>query len=693
MIECPRDVGGCAGGAGDGPVCAICGTRLRARARFCDACGTAVAAGMEIAEYKQVTVLMADVVQSMRITASVGAERFRELMAQLVDRAVLIVRYHGGTLDKFTGDGFMALFGAPVALEDHAVRACRAGLDIQRAIGELASEVSRLDGVDLLLRIGLSSGEVIVGDIGTTAASYTAIGEQVGMAQRMEAVAPSGAVMLSESTVRLVEDAVVLAEPLPMHVKGAAGPVHPRRLVAMAPRARTTSSDVPLVGRETEIATLTGLLDRAATGSGSVVALVGAAGRGKTRLVSEVAERAESRGTEVIFTFCEPHLSEVSFRVIARLLRAMWRMRGLDDLAARIRMREQMPADATTDDLLLLDDLLGIAPADARLPDIDAEQRRRRLTSLITHAQLRRSRSALFVIEDVHWIDRVSESMIADFISSGSRTATTVLLTHRPEYRGALRELPGLRSMEVGALSEPQTSTLVAELIGADPSVARISRMVIGRAGGNPFFAKEITRDLAERGVLVGKPGRYTCAVEIGEVLVPATLQATLAARIDRLTSTAKRTLCAASVIGTRFNLNLLGKLGVNVDMTELVDTELVIPGDPGPDPECTIRHPLIREVAYGSLLTADRARLHRRVAAAIEDYERGSGDQSAGLIAEHLQAAGDLQAACRWHLRAAAWAANRDHAAAQRSRLRAESIVDADPVSVRPALGHSPGE
>jgi class 3 adenylate cyclase len=665
----------------DGLICKTCGTRLRDVAKFCDACGAAVSATSKKAEYKQVTVLIADVVRSMALTAAVGAERFREIVAQLVDIAAVIVQRNGGIIDKFTGDGFMALFGAPIALEDHAIRACRAALDIQNAVGQLTVDVARHDNVELSLRIGLSSGQVVVGGISSAAAGYTAIGEQVGMAQRMEAAAEPGAVMLSESTVRLVEGAVILAEPQTIRVKGATDPVHPRSLIGIAPRAQTASLDVPLIGREGELAALIDLVDHPTVGKRAVVAVVGPAGRGKTRLVAEVAAHAENRGFDVIFTFCESHLTEVSFRVVARLLRAMWRMRGLDDVAARIRVRENM-SGADPDDLLLLDDLLGIGAPNVKLPDIDPESRRRRLTALIIDARLRRSHPALFVVEDVHWIDRVSESMIADFLASGSRTSATVLLTYRPEYRGALRDIAGGQTITLGALSDSQTSKLVTGLIGTHPSVTQISHMVIARAGGNPFFAKEITQELAERGILVGEPGMYTCVADAGEVVVPATLQATLAARIDRLSPAAKNTLCAASVIGTRFSSELLGKLGITIEISELISAELVDPAGGETTSEYTIRHPLIREVAYGSLLAADRARLHRQLAAAIEDYERDSGDQSAGLIAEHLQAAGDLQAAYRWHLRAAAWAADRDRDAAQRSRLRAERIVDSRPAA-----------
>src|SRR5271170_3418534 len=215
--------------------CRTCGTEPLENARFCHGCGSPVQDGDTHAEYKQVTVLFADVVHSMDIAAAVGPERLREIMADLVDRASAVVQRYGGTVDKFTGDGIMAVFGAPVALEDHAVRACLAALGVQEEANWLAADVHDRDGVDLQLRVGLNSGQVIAGEIGSGALGYTAVGEQVGLAQRIESVAPPGGVMLSESTARLVEGAV-LGQPELLRVKGAEESVPARRLLGMSER-------------------------------------------------------------------------------------------------------------------------------------------------------------------------------------------------------------------------------------------------------------------------------------------------------------------------------------------------------------------------------------------------------------------------------------------------------------------------
>jgi class 3 adenylate cyclase len=213
--------------------CRTCGTEPLENARFCHSCGTPVEDSDAHAEYKQVTVLFADVVHSMDIASAVGAERLREIMADLADRCAAVVERYGGTVDKFTGDGVMAVFGAPVALEDHAVRACLSALGIQEEAARLAAEVRDRDGIDLQLRVGLNSGQVIAGEIGSGSFGYTTVGEQVGMAQRMESVAPPGGVMLSASTARLIEGAAVLGEPELVQIKGAEEPVRARRLLGM----------------------------------------------------------------------------------------------------------------------------------------------------------------------------------------------------------------------------------------------------------------------------------------------------------------------------------------------------------------------------------------------------------------------------------------------------------------------------
>jgi class 3 adenylate cyclase len=662
-------------------VCSSCGIEpSRAGARYCDACGKPLGGPAGHAEFKQVTVLFADVVRSMDIAAAVGPERLREVMAELVGRSAAVVRRYGGTMDKFTGDGLMAVFGAPIALEDHGVRACLAALAIQTEADRLAVEVQRADGITLELRVGLNSGQVVAGEIGSGITGYTAIGQQVGLAQRMESVAPPGGVMLSESTCHLVEHAATLAERELVRIKGFNEPIGARRLLAIEPRhVLVGGPESTLVGRSREMAAIGAILDRTVHGRGVVVGVAGPPGIGKSRLARETAALAAGRGFEVFWSFCESHASDIPFHAVTRLLRARTGIAEMDRRDARAHVRAQMP-DAAEEDLVLLDDLLGIAEPDIPSSYIAPDARRRRLTALINAASLVRTQPALYIIEDAHWIDAVSESMLVDFLSVVPQTPAMVLITYRPEYRGGLIGLPSAQTIALAPLDDSDTSDLLDELLGSDRSVGELGTAIVSRVGGNPFFAEEIVRDLVERGVLRGQRGAHVCQSGITEVSVPPNLQATIGARIDRLGREAKLTLNAAAVIGTRFGTELLTSLGVEPVLDELIRAELIDHVTFTPRADYAFRHPLIRAVAYESQLKSDRAEWHRRLAAAIPEREPGTVDENAALIAQHLEAAGDLRAAYGWLMRAGGWSTNRDIAAARISWERARQIADALP-------------
>ncbi|OBI47060.1 adenylate/guanylate cyclase domain-containing protein [Mycobacterium sp. E796] len=656
--------------------CATCEIELREGARFCDGCGSPITP-QQSAEYKQVTVLFADVVGSMDIAEAVGAERLREIMADLFDRCAAIVDRYAGTVDKFTGDGIMAVFGAPIALEDHALCSCLAALDIQDAVQELAGQVQSRDGIHLQLRVGLNSGEVIAGDVGSNPWNYTAVGLQVGMAQRMESVAPPGGVMLSESTARLVDDVAALGTPENVLLKGVEDPVVAWPLLSMRTGRFHYSRRVSkLVGRGWELATLTALLDRSVAGRGCVVSVVGPVGIGKSRVVDEIVAVAIPRLIRVFSTYCESHTGEVPFLVVERLMRAAFGVEDMSDHEARALLRDRVPA-ADHADQVLLEDTLGIRDPDDELPDIAPDARRRRLTALVCDAALASAAPTVYVIEDAHWIDPSSESLLADFISVVPRTHSLVLITYRPEYAGALSQLAGAQKISLAPLTFSDTKALVVQLLGTDPSVAGLVERIAERAAGNPFFVEEIVRDLTDRNVLQGAPGAYLNASGSTDVAVPATLQAAIAARIDRLDGATKATLNAAAVIGVRFRADLLAALADCSTLDHLVHAHLIEQVNFTPVAEYAFRQPLIQTVAYRSQLKAGRAALHTRLAATLAERDPGSVDENAALIAEHLEAAGDLAAAFGWHMRAGTWLTRRDIRAARMSWQRACHVAD----------------
>jgi adenylate cyclase len=383
---------------------------------------------------------------------------------------------------------------------------------------------------------------------------------------------------------------------------------------------------------------------------------------------------ASARNVPVFTAYCESHTSDIPFTVIARLIRATSGLEGLDRETARARLRDQTP-HVESDDVRILEDLLGVRDPSEPLPAIAPDARRRRVTTLINAGSMARTEPAVYVIEDAHWIDEASESLLTEFMAVIPQTPSLMLITYRPEYQGALTRVPGTQTIALRPLTDEQVSALSSELLGADPSLSGVTALVADRAAGNPFFAEETVRDLAERGVLAGRPGGYSLQGDVANVEVPATLQATIGARIDRLAPRAKKTLNAAAVVGMRFDADLLTALVDDADVTPLITAQLVDQVRFAPRVEYSFRHPLIRTVAYESQLKSDRAQLHQRLAAEIES--RAAADENAALIAEHKEAAGDLHAAFDWHMRAATWSTWRNIAAARSSWNRAQRVAD----------------
>jgi adenylate cyclase len=680
-------------GAGDGrmvsPVseatgrCGSCGNDLRAKARFCDVCGSPVSPRPATGEHKQVTVLFADVVGSMKLAAAVDAERLQELMNELFNRAAAVVQRYQGTVDKFTGDGLMALFGAPAALEDHALRACISALEIQSVTNELAAEVLRRDGVALQIRVGLNSGEVIAGEIGSGQGRYTAVGHPVGMAQRIESAAPPGGVMCSLSTARLVEKATRLGSVEDISVKGADAPVPARQLLGMESERMVLGRGAGLMlGRDAEMNRLQNLFD---THRGRLVAIVGPPGLGKSRLLSEFTATAASRGADVVVARCEAHTSTLAFRALSRMLRAMFKVGGLSASEAREHMRAQCPGllRPHSADAQILFEAMGIADSMAPQLQVGADGRRRRLVEMLAQAVRARPGRTVFALEDAHWIDEPSDDILAEVATTLDGTTSMFVMTYRPEFRGALHRRSG-QTMTLQPLSESMSVRLVRHLLGGDQSLGGLAERIATAAAGNPFFAEEIVRDLAGRGVLSGSRGGYRLAGDVNEIAVPATVQAVLAARIDRLPAPTKSILNAAAVIGNHFDVDTLHALlpeTVSTRLAELVSAELIDQIEFVPQQRYCFHHPLVRTVAYESQLSAIRVQAHRRLAAAIEARDSGAVDNNAALIATHLEAGGELVQAYRWHLRAAEWLRPRDvraaHAAWESARRIADALAD----------------
>jgi class 3 adenylate cyclase/tetratricopeptide (TPR) repeat protein len=701
--------------------CPSCAYDLRPGARFCDACGHPVGAARSPArrthapahlaekilasrgrlegERKQVTVLFADVKGSMELAERVDPEAWHRILDRFFAILADGVHRFEGTVNQFTGDGIMALFGAPLAHEDHARRACAAALHLRAEIRRYARDLRLGEGLSFSVRMGLNSGDVVVGTIGDDLhMDYTALGTTVGLAQRVEQLAEPGRVYLTEHTARLVEGFFRLEELGPFSVKGVRDRVRVYELEGAGPlrtrldlsRARGLSR---FVGREKETAALEAALRAAVEGHGGVLGIVADAGVGKSRLCYEFIERIRARGVAVHQGHCVPHGRMVPFLPILELLRGYFGISEQDDgEAARRKIAGTvLLLDAElTGSLPLLFDFLAVADPERPAERMDPEARQRRLRALLTRLVQARSRREpnVLLVEDLHWIDGGSATFLEQLVATLPETATLLLVTSRPEYRPEWLRTSCHREATLAPLVPAEIDALLQDLLGSDPSLAGLGALVRERTAGNPFFVEEVVQGLVEGGSLVGTKSAYRLVRPVAELVVPRTVQAVLAARIDRLPQREKDLLQTASVIGKEFTPRLLGRVSERPDdevataLATLVRAEFIYEDAGHPESEYSFKHPLTHEVAYRSQLGERRAATHAAVARAIAELHADRLDERAALLAHHWEEAGDRLEAARWSRRAARWAAARDLAQAVRQWRKLRELLPGVPDS-----------
>jgi class 3 adenylate cyclase/tetratricopeptide (TPR) repeat protein len=626
-------------------------------------------------ERKQVTVLFADVKGSMDMAERQDPEQWRRIMQGFFSILADEVRRFEGTVDKFTGDGIMAVFGAPIAHEDHARRACYAALRMLDDISEYAAELRRRHGLNFSARIGLDSGEVVAGAIAAGGdGEYTAIGHTVGLAQRMEALAEPGKAYLTEDTAKLAQGFFELKDLGEFEIKGASRPVRVFELAGVgSARSRLDLSRERgfsrFVGRDEEMATLAEGLARAKAGEGAAIGIVAEPGIGKSRLCHEFAEKARAEGVEVFESQAQSHGREIPYMPVLQMLRAYFGIADGDPeriVREKIAGRALLLDSAFADDLPLLFDFLGVPDPDRPLPQLSPEARHRALRTVVCHlvqAPQRRD-PIVIVVEDLHWIDEASEGLLGDLLGSVEGTPTLAIVNFRPEYESCWSPPPEYRQIALAPLGPENTRELLRDLAGEGPSLDGLGEAIHERTAGNPFFIEEIVRDLAESGHLEGERGDYRLVRPVEEVGVPTTVQTILAARIDRLGPEAKSLLQAASVAGKEVgerSLVLVAGFAEDEDgeqaLRRLIEAGFLYELELYPERILAFRHPLTREVAYGSQLAEQRAPTHAAVARAMIELNPDRHDELAALIASHLEQGGETLDAARWAARAAHWA------------------------------------
>jgi class 3 adenylate cyclase/tetratricopeptide (TPR) repeat protein len=665
--------------------CPRCGGHNPAGQPFCNSCGGSLAASPAASpaapaqpepdgERKQVTVVFADVKGSMDLAEQTDPDEWRQIMQRFFALLSDGVRRLEGTVDKFTGDGIMALFGAPIAHEDHAARACYAALHMHELVSGYSNELRRTKGLNFSVRIGINSGEVVAGGIGEDEApAYTAVGHTVGLAQRMEALAEPGKAYLTEYAAKLVEGYLELKDLGEFEVKGASAPIGVFELVGVgAARSRLDIARKrglsQFVGRADQIKELEEALERANQGRGAVVGIVAGPGVGKSRLCHEFAERCRARGLDVYEAQAQAHGQAIPFMPALQLLRAYF---GIEERDSERRTREKIAGR-----LLLLDadfaqemplvfDFLAVPDPERPAPKVSSEARQRALRGVIRRLYRvpDRKETVVNVVEDLHWMDEGSEQFLAEMVDAVEGTRTLALLNFRPEYEADWMSSPIYRRIPLVPLGPEDTAALLSGLAGDDPSLDGLAELIHERTAGNPFFVEEVVRELAEAGNLDGEPGAYRLARPVEDTGVPATVLAILAARIDRLAPNAKAVLQAASVIGKAVAEPALRRVATPAGaalteaLDELLAADFLYEAELYPERVFEFRHPLTREVAYGSQLGRQRQAAHAAIAEAMIELNSERHDEQAALIAQHLEQGGEVLEAARWNARAAHWA------------------------------------
>jgi len=637
--------------------CAQCGFANQPQAKFCGECGASLSphppalrpytpahlaekiltsrSALE-GERKQVTVLFADLKSSMELLADRDPEEAGAILDPILKRMMDAVHRYEGTVNQVMGDGIMALFGAPIAHEDHAVRACYAALAMQTALRRDSDEVRRTHGLAVDFRVGLNSGEVVVRAIDNDLhMDYSAIGQTTHLAARMEQLATPGSILLTPTTLRLVEGLVQVDALGPIPIKGLAEPVEVYELVGASVLRRRLQAAVargltPFVGRQTEVAALQQALERAGEGHGQVVALVGEAGVDKSRLVYECVHAPQTQGWRVLESASVSYGKATPYFPVLELLRHYGRVEEHDDprtIRAKVTGQVLTLDEALQETIPALLALLDVLPADSPFLTLDPPQRRQHTLEALKRVLLRESQGQplLLVFEDLHWIDTETQALL-DRLVEGLPTARILLLVnYRPEYQHGWGSKTYYTQLRLDPLPPASADEVLQALLGDDPSLAPLKPVLITRTEGNPFLLEESVRTLVETGVLVGEPGAYRLAQALSTIQVPATVQAVLAARIDRLPPEEKRLLQTAAVIGTEVSLPLLQAIAerpegtMHCGLTHLQAAEFLYETQLFPECEYTFKHALTHEVAYGSLLQERRRALHARIVEALE--------------------------------------------------------------------------
>jgi class 3 adenylate cyclase/tetratricopeptide (TPR) repeat protein len=628
-------------------------------------------------ERKQVSVLFADLRNSLELLADRDPEEARRILDPVLERMMAAVHRYEGTVNQVMGDGIMALFGAPVAHEDHAVRAGYAALKMQSLIAEYAEQVRRQQNVDVQIRIGLNAGEVVVRGIDNDLTmDYSAIGQTTHLASRMEQLAQPGAILVTENFTRLTQGALHYKPLGLVQVKGRGEPLDVYQLIDAEPtrsrfQAASARGLTRFVGREGELTTLERALARALRGQGQAVAVIGEPGMGKSRLVYEFIDSERTRGCRVLETGSVSYGTVTAYLPIRDLLKGYFQIEDRDDpmvASEQIRARLQGLGSSIPHALPALQALLDLPVSDAAWAPLDAADRRQRMLNTVKWLLVRQSQQQplIVIFENLHWIDTETQAFLDSLVESLPTARILLLVNYRPEYQHGWGSKTYYTQVRLDPLPPETAEELLRALLGNGGELEPLKRLLIARTEGNPFFLEESIRTLVETGVVVGGRGACRLVKPLSSIQVPATVQAILAAHIDRLSAADKRLLQSAAVIGREISLPLLQAVTdlaenpLRAGLARLQAAEFIYETSLFPELEYTFKHALTLEVAYGSLLHERRRLLHAQIVDAIEELYVDHLSNEVERLAHHTFRAEAWEKAVSYYRQAGTKAASR---------------------------------
>jgi class 3 adenylate cyclase/tetratricopeptide (TPR) repeat protein len=682
--------------------CATCGGALEPQFRFCPQCGTSVAPSPTApepastpaptpepapsettatlaptatpaphdGERKQVTVLFCDLVGSTAIAERLDPEDYREIIDRYLERVFPEIYRFGGIVNTLAGDGLMALFGAPVAHEDDPRRAVRAALAIRETLARLAETLRGERGIELQARIGIHTGPVVVGTVGNSfKMDYTAIGDTTNLAARLQTAARPGSILMSESTQRLVRGFFVVEPTGPLEVRGKSDPVVAYEVVGRAATASpmTIAEErglTPLVGRTGELARLEMAFDRVDDEKLAVVAVVGEAGIGKSRLLYEFRRRLDGRPAVFFEGRCSSINQVVPYHPFISMLRHYFEL-GPDEAPDVAAEKLASTLGVQYDQLERMYPLLArlLALPSGTPADLPRDAFKSELSTALAGLVLGENAPVVFVIEDLHWIDEPSRELLGTLLDRLGRAPVLVLVTHRPDAQ-AVPKAGGFReTIELARLTSEEIREILRAVAGG-PLPADLETALVSRAAGSPFFAEELVRALVEEGHLEKNGHGLRLHRPLAEVPIPGTIHEVIAARLDRLAPQTKRVVQVAAVLGRQFRRVHLGGLlkdetiDVDAELAELVRRGILhAKVAPGSD-QFRFGESLTQEVAYEGLLLRQRRQLHERVARYL-DTQPGGGPERSALRAHHWSRSDDRGRAAEALMQAARDAEN----------------------------------